>query len=253
MISIGIDGLQELNAALGQSDKQARFALSQSLNKVAKLVIEDERKEMRDVFDRPTPWTLGSLRQYGRATRDSLETTVDYKANFGKGIQPEQYLQTEVTGGTRRLKRFELALRSVGALPDDYFAVPGEAAKIDAFGNMTAGHMVQILSYFRAFPEAGYKANMTDKGRARLARDNKRTGARGFAYFVGAPGDRGQLGIWQRTRTAFGSAVRPVVVFVKSATYEPIYDIEYVANKTIERELQPAFDDAFAQAMATAR
>jgi len=252
MIKISIIGADVFQAAMEQSPKQARYALAVTLNKLPKLVIEDQRKEMRDVFDRPTPWTLNSLRQWGRATRDKLETTVDFRANFGKGIQPEQYMRAEISGGERRLKRYEAALRAVGALPDDYLTVPGEGANIDAFGNISAGQVVQLLSYFKAFPEAGYKANATDKTKARLARDNKRTGARGFTYFVGAPG-RGQLGIYKRTQFGFGSSIVPVLIFVRSANYEARYDIEYVAKLTMQREAEPLFVEAFGQAMATAR
>lgn len=253
MIKIELTNDTAFLAALAQSEKQAKFALSVALNKVAKFVIADQRKEMADVFDRPTPWTLNSLRQWGRATRENLETTVDFRANFGKGIQPEQYMRAQISGGARRLKRYEVALRSVGALPDDYITVPGQGAKLDAFGNISAGQIIQLLSYFRAFPEAGYKANATDKSRARLARDNKRTGARGFAYFVGAPGRRGALGIYKRTRLGFGSAITPVLIFVKASNYAARFDIEYVANKTLARELAPAFNQAFADALATAR
>ncbi|MCV2365544.1 hypothetical protein LNV23_19010 [Paucibacter sp. DJ1R-11] len=253
MIRIELQGDASFLAAMAQSEKQARFALSVALNQTAKAVIVDQRKEMQDVFDRPTPWTLNSLRQYGVAKRDKLETEVDWRANFGKGIQPDQYMMAQVTGGARRMKRYEVALRSVGALPDDHYTVPGEGAKLDAYGNISAGQIIQILSYFKAFPEMGYKSNATEKTKARLARDNKRTGARGFVYFVGRPGDRGQLGLYKRTQLGFGSSITPILIFVKSANYEARFDIEYVAAKTLARELQPAFDTAFAAAMATAK
>jgi len=253
MIKVQLVGGDAFLAAMAQSEKQARFALSVALNTVAKAVMVDERKEMQDVFDRPTPWTMNSLRQYGVAKRDKLETTVDWRANFGKGIQPEQYMLAQVRGGERRLKRYEVALRSVGALPDDHITIPGQGAKLDAYGNMSAGQIIQILSYFKAFPEMGYKNNATDKTKARMARDNKRTGARGYVYFVGRPGDRGQLGIYKRTQLGFGSSITPILIFVKSANYEARFDIEYVANKTMARELAPAFNTAFAAAMATAK
>lgn len=255
LVSIKFDGLAEVQQRMKISEKQTRFALSRTLNIVVKPVMEDQRKEMRDVFDRPTPWTLNSQRQYGKATKDKLETTVDFKANFNKGgIDPDKYLTPEIQGGRRRLKRYEVALRSVGALPDDMFTVPGEAARLDAYGNISAGQVVQLLAFFKAFPEAGYKSNMSEKDRARLAKDKKRSGQRGYTYFAGRVGDgRGPEGIWQRFQTAFGTAVKPVLIFVKTATYEPVYDIDYTANRTMERELQPTFDAEFERAMASAK
>lgn len=254
MIAIDTSEITKLSSALQQDAKQATFALAVTLNRVTKPVIADLQKEMEDSFDRPTRWTLNSLRQYGRATPSKLETTIDFRANFGKGIQPEVYMRPNIEGGERRLKRFERALIAVGAMPDDHYAVPGEAARLDAFGNITAGQIVQLLSYFRAFPEAGYKANMTDKGRARLAKGNKRTGARGFVYFAGRPVPGGPMGIWQRVQFGFGSSVKPVLVFVRSTNYERgRFDYAYAAEQSIDRNLNPTYDQAWAEAMATAR
>ena len=57
--------------------------------------------------------------------------------------------------------------------------VPGDAATLDQNGNMSAGQIVQIMSWFKAFGEQGYQANMRDGGR-RLARDNKRPAPAGL-------------------------------------------------------------------------
>src|SRR5439155_26080975 len=134
-------------------------------------------------------------------------------------------LNPQIHGGSRDLKKFERALRSVGALPESHFIVPGAAAKMDAYGNMDRGQIIQILAYFRSFPEAGYRANTTAKGRARLARTT--LSRQGFAYFVGAPaGGKLPLGIWQRFNLK-PSAIRPVMIFVKSVLYSKRLDFEY--------------------------
>jgi len=249
-ISVKIVGLEALKSNMAGKAKQIRFAVASALTKTAKNVEEAERREMRDVFDRPTPNTLNSL-YVKPATSASLTATVGIKDFAGKGIAASKYLASQINGGSRRVKRFEKALQAVGALPGGYRAVPGSAAKMDAYGNMQGGQIVQILSFFKAFPEAGYKANMTDKRRASLAKGTKKK--QGFAYFVGRPGDRLPLGIWQRFNMGLGSAIKPVIIFVPHAIYEATFDFEYVARRTVERTWETEFNKAMAVALSTTR
>jgi hypothetical protein len=112
---------------------------------------------------------------------------------------------------------------------------------------------VQLLSYFKAFPEMGYKANMTDKRRATLARGNAKKGKQGVVYFVGRPGGKQfPLGIWARYTFAHGSAVKPILIFVESVTYEKRFEFHYTAQRTIdavfERNLKAAWERAWATA-----
>ena len=246
-ISVNIKGLDALkNQLTNQVKKNIQFATAKALTKTAVLVKEAEINEMRDVFDRPKPNTLNSL-YIKPATPASLTATVGIKDFAGKGIPASKYLAAQIKGGSRRLKRFEKALQSVGALPPGYRAVPGDAAKMDAFGNMQGGQIVQILSFFKAFPEAGYKANMTDKRKARLARGTKKTP--GFAYFCGRPGDRLPLGIWQR----FNTGIKPVIIFVPSTSYEAIFDFEYVARSTVNKVWHEEFTKALSGALSPTR
>jgi hypothetical protein len=254
MINISVTGIDQILGGLDRTSKQVRFAASVTLNKLAQHVIKDVRAEMRDSFDRPTPYTLNSVRQYGLATRDKLETTVDFKATGRTGgIDPDLYLRWQVNGGERRLKRYERALRSIGVLPGGYVTVPGAGAKIDAYGNMSQGQIVQILSYFRAFLETGYKANATAASRSRLARGTRTR--LGFRYFVGRPGTgRGALGIYQVVRIGPGvTELLPVLIFVRSTNYQRRLDLQTTAESSVRRNLQPTFEAALQQAQATAR
>jgi hypothetical protein len=253
MINVTLTGLDQLKATLGGADKQVRFAASRALNRLAQLGIQDVKAEMRDSFDRPTPWTLNSVRQYGLATRDKPETGIDFKATGRTGgIDPELYLRWQVYGGERRIKRFERALRAAGALPDGYVTVPGQGAKLDAYGNMSQGQIVQILSYFQAFLETGFKANATPATKARMARGTR--SKFGFAYFVGRPGGRGQLGVYQRVRIAAGvNELLPILIFVRSARYQRRLALDDAIQGTVQRHAQPIFQEELAKALATAR
>lgn len=253
MISISVKSDLDAMAA-SMTDMQRRqipFAAKSALNTTAKKVVEREQHEIRDVFNRPTPYTQSAVKIFKWAEKRDLQAIVGIKDDTSKGIPASKYLASEISGGGRRMKRFEKALQSVGALPEGYRAVPGAAAKLDAYGNMSPAQIVQILSFFKAFPEAGYKMNMTDKRRASLKRG---TAARvGFEYFVGRPGDRLPLGVWQRFKLGHGGAIKPVLIFVPHAVYQAIFDFDYVARQTVEKEFAPEFDKAMADALRTAR
>jgi hypothetical protein len=233
--------------------KQARYATAVALTRTAKAVQQKETLEIKDVFDRPKPFTINSI-YVKSATKNDLTAAAYIKDFAGKGVPASKYLKAEIKGGFRRQKKFERALTLVGAMPPGYFAVPGESAQMDAFGNIKPSQIVQILSFFRAFPEIGYKANMTDKGRDRLAKGSKRKGTLGFEYFVGAPADgKLPLGIWQRFFFGQGTAIRPVLIFVKSAQYQKLFDFEYVARKAVEKEFPKFMSQAYQEAIRTAR
>lgn len=251
-ISLSIDVRDVLKQLADVKDKQLPFATSLAINRTAQKVKAKEEHEIRDVFDRPTPYIQNSV-FIKPSTKTSLTAKVGIKDQaFGKGLPAIKPLQAEISGGERRLKRYEEALRSIGVLPEGYFTVPGEAANIDSFGNIARGQIVQILSYFRANRDVGSTSNSTDKTRAKLAKSTNTK--RGISYFVGSPGDgKAPLGIWMKVFSNFGTAIRPILIFVKSANYEPIYDFKFVAKTTIDSEWDMAFNAAWAEAQRTAK
>jgi hypothetical protein len=250
---MGIDvreAIASMTAFGTAGQKQVTFATRVALTRTAQKAAEAQVREMRDVFRNPTPYTLSSV--FVRpATKTRLEAEVKLKDDATKAVPASKFLAAQVSGGQRQLKRFERALTAAGVMPVGYLAVPGKGAKLDAYGNMSRGQIVQILAFFRAFPEMGYKANMTDKGRARLARGSKRV--QGFTYFVGHPGDRLPLGVYQRVSFARGTAIKPVLLFVRSALYQSVYDFTYVAEKAVETEFANEFARAYIEAQETAR
>jgi hypothetical protein len=237
-----------VTAQAGQ--KQVQFATRVALTRTAKKAEPALQREMRDVFRNPTPYTLSSV-YVQPATKSRLEATVKLKDDATKATPAAKFLAPQIDGGQRGQKRFERALQAAGVMPTGYRAVPGSGARLDAFGNISRGQIVQILAWFRAFPEMGYKANMTDAGRARLARGTRKR--QGLAYFVGHPGDRLPLGVYHRTGFGFGSAIKPVLLFVRSAMYQQRFDFAYVVKRTVDTEFAGEFSRALVEAQRTAR
>jgi hypothetical protein len=180
---------------------------------------------------------LRSVR-YKKGTNTQPEALVDFDAWGNKtGVTAAHFLQAEIYGGPRKLKRHETALQRAGVLPTGKAIVPGPAAKMDQYGNMSPAQIVQILSYFKSFGEQGYRANMRDGGK-RLAKDNKKKGARGFVYFA-IYARHGKLipGIYQRfSFGALGSSVKPIMYFVDIPKYKKRFDFYGVAERAAREE-----------------
>jgi hypothetical protein len=249
-VSVDISGAMR---RLEASQKQVRFAAMVAINRTLPDMQRAVVAEIARTFDRPTPYTLGGTFKR-QATRARLEGEVALKDEraAGKGTPATKYLSPSVFGGDRGEKRFERALRAAGILPQGMYAVKGEAAQTDAFGNMARGQIVQILAYFQAFGEQGYKANMTAAGRAKLARGSRTRAA--FTYFV-LRSPRGKLppGIYQSLKSGFGYAVRPVMVFVDQPNYERAFDFYGAAERVGRARFPELFRQALRQALATAR
>lgn len=249
--------------------KHVRFATERALNAAAYQAAQATSKEMARVFDKPTRWVLKSVRyvKASRKTQQEMAASVDFDFWGNKqGVTVAQVLNAEIYGGQRRLKRHEIALQRIGVLPHGMFIVPGQAAKMDAFGNMSAGQINQILAWFKAFGEQGYQANTTQ-----ATRDKRRKGTRksyGFEYFVVKDGAvrtwrrgtfeaRGrhkmQPGVYMRTFTGFGDAIKPVMIFVKFARYRQRLDFYGIAERTARDEFASKFDSYLSDALRTAR
>ena len=235
----------------GLSNQQGARSYAKALNDTGFEIRRAMQEEMRTVFDNPTDYILRSPR-VRMAKPDKLSVTIEPAYMGGKGIDPQKILDAQTWGGRRRDKRSEVALRRAGYLPNGYqTAIPDEEhggpypGSDDGKGNLRGAFLVQLLSYFKAFGEQGYKANMSAKGYQRVHRGTKKQAGR--RYFVAYGPLRGgnrltskdeadertahlQPGIWAVTGTG-GADLRPVLLFVKQGTYQPRLDMDKVAQR----------------------
>ena len=254
-ISVNTQGLAEMKLRLAGLERKIKVATKAALNDAAFIGAKKTAEKVAAVFDRPTPWVRGSVR-YKKATADKLEASIDFDKWGNKtGVTVEHVLRAEIFGGRRRLKRHEVALQRSGVLPQGWAIVPGEAADMDQFGNMSAGQIRQILSWFNAAKmTSGHDGNMTDK-----TRKSRRLGTRssaGFEYFVVPVGARRtwqrgngktgshamQPGIYKRFFLGHGTAIKPIMIFVKIPTYSKRLDFYEIVQRSSIPEFERAFN-----------
>lgn len=247
--------LPQVMRAVDEDAKQARFAMRQAMNKAGEWAETDVRKAMRGTFDRPTTYFLRSLRVV-YAKKDRMEVALWFK-DRGLDDGAEAMVLPHVEGGPRRHKPMEIRLQRAGLLPRTWYAVPGSAADLDGNGNISRGQVSQILNVLGTFAEAGFnRAN--EKTIARLKKGNEKKGIRGFTYFVNpvtGPRRARHLppGVWKRFELGFGSAVKPVLIFVSRALYRQRFDFYGIAQRSFDARFPALFDAAFAEAMRTRR
>ncbi|MDF3821963.1 hypothetical protein P3G55_18810 [Leptospira sp. 96542] len=235
----------EVQRKINALGKESRSIVREAMNRSVGFADQAVTVEMEKKFDSPTQYTLNSLRVWYAST-SSLRVTLWFRQRSEE--RDKQWAVAQIRGGQRALKPMELRLRRINILPNGWYVVPGAAMPLDAYGNMSRGEVSRILNVLGTYTEAGYnKAN--DKTRARLRKGNAKKGVYGFEYFVNLPGAEGRRhllpGVYRRVYTAFGQSLKPMLIFVRAATYRRRLDFFGIVNKSMDKHFPAEFDKAF--------
>lgn len=269
--------LRKVQSYFGKVAKQIPFATSKALNDTAYAGQKAVVGEMKAKFDRPTPYALRGI-VVDKSTKQNLAAWVKVSdGSASKGTPWMDILAPHFVGGSRVKKKSEQGLVRKGQFQGGKgFLGLGNAADADAYGNLPKSKIVMLMSYFNSFKENGYKANKTDKQRARMAKGKRVVGpvqpspykkiggvvyfmSRGRGWFVGQgkgwAGGRNQplaAGIWAKTGT-HGADVKPVMLAIKSPSYRKLINMRQIVSAVVERDFKKNFDAAYQMAMRTAR
>lgn len=277
---LAINGMDALREQLANfSARRLNATVATAMTRTAVKVRADLQAKLSSTFDQPTRYTERALR-YIAATADkpvaavgfNIEAVTDVQGNVLRYQQAQpgetpaaKYLQVQVDGGARKDKRFERALRFAGVLPAGWQAVPGQRAKLDAYGNHSAGEIRQILSYFDAAEAVlGSTQNMGMAGRTKRRNGTRRSA--GWELFIVRAGDRRewvragggrgthrmQPGIYRRTFMGLGTRIEPLVIFVRSIRYAAKYPFDAQARESGERHLLREMDRAITEQLSRA-
>ncbi|GBR03181.1 hypothetical protein [Gluconobacter cerinus] len=226
-LKVGLDAkaLQRDLSAL--AEKEIPKAAASALNRLAtgaRLQVVDR---MREVFDRPSAFTLNGF--FTRpATGKNLEAWVATRDYARRGTAAITYLGPQIHGGDRDMKRFEKALRSVSG---GQYVVPGKDCPLDENGNIKRGVIIQILSRMSLMQDP--TSNIGDKTARRIARQLKNVRGSRSEYFVGYErGNRRPRGIFKLLAKG---QVGEILRFVSAPHYKARLPVEEIVNETISR------------------
>jgi len=238
MLTVKIEGREELKRSLNDMGrKQVPFAAARAITKTAKSVEKKLQADMAGAFKSASPYTKRATFSTS-ATKANLTATVGLKDKKpSNGTAPAVLLKEHFTGGLRGNKPYEKAIIAMSGMPSGWRAIPSRGIKKDAYGNPNRKEIGEMLGALRSRMQVF-------KGRG------KKVALVG--YFIVPVGAQSHLvpGIYKRVARG---ALAAMFIFVKSANYRKVLDLQHTADKIVRAEFQTNFDAAFANAMRTAR
>jgi hypothetical protein len=245
-LNINITGLDKIKAQMGNLSKQANFAASKALNTTAFAVNTEIKKEMQTTFQGgATAYALRAFKVEG-AKKDNLVATVALRTDTnGAALPYSKALGHMFTGGRREYKKLEAMLHARKLLPSGLSIAPGDAMRLDRYGNMDKGQLTEVLTMLLARPSTMRVIRKTGKGKPQKLID----------YFVVQPGAKTKLhpGIYKRIETGKTSAVDAMMLFITPVAYRQYIDLQTLGNRVANSTFQPAFDKELAAALASAK
>src|SRR5574343_1810326 len=120
MLTVKIEGLDEVKRSLGNLGGQVPFAAARAITQTAKSVEKKLQADMASAFKSASPYVK-------RATFATVATKANLSAIVGikdqkpsGGTAPAVLLKEHFSGGQRSNKPFEKALMSMGAMPQGH-------------------------------------------------------------------------------------------------------------------------------------
>lgn len=245
-LTIQLKGLDELRAQLtGFSQRRMNAAVATALTRTAKQLSQDWQAQIDSRIDRPNQRTQAAVAFTG-AQASRLEASVFVKDRLS-GTAPASYLAPQEQGGRRRVKQFERALISSGAMPAGYVTVPGEGAKRDSFGNVSKAQLIAVIRQLGQDYSPGYAQTISKSTAKRLASMAKH----GRRYIVVRPEERRQAkadaGIYERMQDGRRKAI---FLFKPSVNYGRRLDLLGAGTARVGEVLRVEVDRAIGEAAA---
>lgn len=224
MVSINVElkGVRALERKMTGISRQIPFATALALTRTAQIVRDAIRSDIGRVFDRPTQWTLNSLRVEA-ARKTNLVAKVSIKDIAGRGTPALEWLKPEVEGGQRKSKPSERRLKADSALPTNRQTAIGANAKTNKHGNLTRKRVADAM----------------EGAKKTLSGDTKKQ-----KYFLMKRG-KTPIAIAQRTSKR---SMHIVLAFVSVPNYSKKLDFygvgQRAANAALPKEIQKAIEHA---------
>jgi hypothetical protein len=264
MIEIKVrSNIDEVARRYGVAESQVDFGAARGLTWTGRDVREAEQREIAAVIKNPTTYTLRSL-YLKPATKRDLRAVVWLKGD----PYSQHYMLPLIEGGERRMKRFERRLQMLGYMRADERAVPGQGVTLDAYGNVSRGLVVKILSQLKTAVVQGDFSNASQSKRSQAKRANvqyfvsqgpgsQRAAflgrAKGGGLKAGTQPQHLPRGVWERRQHAWGSSVKPIFLFVPQHRYRKLLRFFEVASSVLRARLSINIDKSMADVMRTAR
>lgn len=241
-IDLQIQGIDAARGLIdGMSKQRMGAVVATSLTRTVRKLEGEWQGALATELDRPQPFTINSPR-VKTATASDLEAVLAIKDRPVRADAPApvDWLAPNEEGGSRYLKKFERSLIAQGSMPAGMRAVPGPYAKLDSFGNVSRGQIVQVITQLGSDYTPGYQ-RVIGKTLAKRLATAKRLG-REFVAFQKQKG-KVKPGIYERR----GRQLLMVFSFVRTVTYRKRLTLDQIAAEQapiiLSRQLERAISE----------
>lgn len=260
-VSVKVD-TRAFEAAMKRAKTDMKKATEVALNKTAGQAKRALQERMPRSFDRPTPFVLNSvIVNPARASLNRLEAEVKVKDRTTLGTLPTKVLNHHLEGGKRHRRTFEAALQYAGLMPRGWYAVtatgPASGARLDRYGNISTGQVIQMLSQLRVQMTGGFTRSLNAENTRKGANARRRAYGRAGGQFVALPKGRGKLkpGVYLVEARDFGAKlglgrtdrIKPVLLFVPRVSYQARFPFEPIVRQVAKDHLTKNLADALAR------
>lgn len=248
-MQISIDSIETRRWLNSLVADQLPYFMMRSINDIAFATRDAGISAMKSKFKQPTPWTLKTLWVDKATDKTNISARV-WLNDYGN---QEKVLTHQYTGGKRQPRASESRWRRINFMKKDEIWVPGPGAPLDGYGNVKNTFMIQLMSFFATFTDAGYDANMNAETRKKFLASQSGSGE-SVSFFVskGPPLSHLAPGIYKRVKyvgTTENGYVVPVLLFVKEGNYKQAINLEDLAAKELATKGQQILDDYMTKAL----
>lgn len=254
---------------------QMPFAQTGMVNSLAFKVREEINDQIRTELEQPVKDYTKKMMRVKQAPRSANPSSFVFVSHFRKEDETLGHL---FSGGYRNWKGMEKMLMKIGILKKGYYAIPGDGAPKDRFGNIRPSFAQMILSYFEVWNKTGESGtkNMTKESRDKKAKEGRNKSGyktiKGVRYFVSF-GKMNQwdardlqdktglkirpqplpYGIWAKTGI-HGFQVKPVLLFLpRKRGYKRYFNLFATGQKVRDEFAGQYFAEALVKGIATSR
>jgi len=217
----GMDGARQLLD--GFSARRMAAVVATTLTRSARELEPEWRGALATELDRPQQFTVNATRvQPATAQNLHAELAIKDKPVRAGAPAPVDWLGPNESGGDRFIKRFERALIAQGSMPSGMRAVPGPFARLDGFGNVSRGQIVEVINQLGSHFSPGYQRVIGATAAKRLA-----AARRAGREYVAFPRRQGRIkpGVYERS----GRQLLMVFAFVALVTYRKRLTLDQIA------------------------
>lgn len=238
-MTIGVTGLDQATRELAERFSARRLSAiaATAATRVANEIRVEVQDEMKRVFDRPTPYTLRSVRVKAATASNPVAEVFISEQKAPRDPSPAVVLEPQVEGGPRGTKGLELALRRLGVLPSGWLVVPSKSLPLDAYGNISRGIVQQVIAQLR------HQVDVGPTNARGIVKAIRKTGGK---FIVFKPGGKTAPGVY--IADVAGRNVSPVFMFVSKASYRRRLDFYGIAKRVTSAKLPEFVGRAFGEA-----